>query len=130
MIVVKERGRKAHDKQVSIECMPLYVTSLSLSLSLSLSRTHARTHAQTHTHTHARTLHTQGGGERMITMTGTNFGAYSFSVAQNVRVGLTSCASTAWTSDSTIACALAAGVSGRERERERERERVRESVCV
>jgi len=48
----------------------------------------------------------------MVTVTGTNFGAYSFSAAQSVRVGLTSCVSTAWTSDSAVACALAAGVSG------------------
>jgi hypothetical protein len=51
------------------------------------------------------------GAGAVITVTGTNFGGYSFSEAQSVRVGLSSCASTIWTSDSTLACGLAQGVS-------------------
>lgn len=51
------------------------------------------------------------GEGAVITVTGTNFGGYSFSEAQSVRVGLSTCASTTWTSDSALACGLATGVS-------------------
>lgn len=56
-------------------------------------------------------LGADGKKNSLIRILGTNFGAYTFSQAQNVRVGLTTCAATVWTSDSTLSCSLAAGVA-------------------
>ena len=53
-----------------------------------------------------------GGGEAMVTISGVNFGSYSFSTAQSIQVGLSSCVATDWTSDSALACRLASGVAG------------------
>ena len=51
------------------------------------------------------------GGDTRITVLGSNFGAYSLSAAQSIRVGLSTCEVTVWTSDSVIACGLPPGVA-------------------